>query len=109
MLDGVDIDLGGDRYAVGLSYRGWDLHIVHNLLNVDFGRVLNGHLLGDLRVSADGSEHFFARDNWFIEGSNVTAKSGLQDLRRVASNDGSMFVVDCKIAITITKISFKFK
>ena len=79
------------------------------LLNVDLGRVLHGHLLGDLRVGADGSEHFFARDNWLIEGSNVTAESGLQDLRRVTSNDGSVLVVNCKIAITITKINFKFK
>jgi len=86
--------LGSDGNGVRLGNWGRDLNVVHNLLNVDLGRVLDGHLLGDLRVSTNGGLDLLSGDVRLIKRSNVSAESGLQDLRGIAGNDGSVFVVD---------------
>jgi len=93
VLNGVDVDLRSNRNSVGLCDWSGDLNVIQNLLNVDLGRVLNGDLLSDLRVSANWSENLLLGDDRLIERSNVSAESGLQNLRGVTSDDWSVLVV----------------
>ena len=89
----VDVDFLGDGNGDGVSNWGGDLNVVQNLLNVDLGGKLNGHLLGVLRVSTDGGENLLLGDDGLTK-TNGTTESGLQDVRSVTSDDGSVFVVD---------------
>ncbi len=104
----VDFVLGSNWDWDWVGIRSSNGHLNCDLFDVDFGRVLNGHLGGDFGDGAGGSYNFGFLDEGFLWGSfslsqshevkvgdvSTSAQAGLHDGGSVSDDDWSLGVVN---------------
>ena len=104
----VDFVFGSNWNWDGLGIRSGDGHLNGELFNVDFGRVLDGHLGRDFGDGAGGSQNLGLLDEGFLGGGfglgqshevkvgdvSTGAQAGLHDGGSVSDDDGGLGVVD---------------
>jgi hypothetical protein len=100
VVDLVDFILRSNWDGHWLGIRSSDGNFNGEFLNVDFGRVLDGHLWCDLGDGAGRCQHLFLGDElihgWSIFSgvAHEGAQVWLHDLSVLADDDGSLGIVD---------------